>query len=102
MGTTLASREDSIVDALLKIRRVIEVFSEEDETSTGTTKSFVTVKIMLNAPILHKSSVNNKKNIRSGGNDVAVFEWVVELLSSDETTGMGNICHEPCSFLGRN
>jgi hypothetical protein len=98
VGTTLASREDSVVNALLKIRRVLEVFPEEDETSTRTTKSLVTVKIMLKAPMLRKRSVN----IRSGGNDVAVFERVVELLSSDETTGMGNICHEPCAFLGRN
>ena len=42
MGTTLASREDSVVNALLKIRRVLEVFPEEDETSTRTAKSLVT------------------------------------------------------------
>ena len=95
MGTTLTSREYSIVNTFLEIRRIHEVFPEEDETSTGTTKSFVTVKIMLNAQMIRKRSVN----IRSGGNNVAVFERVVEFLSSDKTTSMGNICHEPCAFL---
>ena len=90
MRATLASREDSIVNALFKIRRVFKVFPEEDQTSTGTTKSLVTVKDVLNVLIGHKTSV--EKHIRRGGNDIAVFERVVELLRSDETTGMGNIC----------
>ena len=42
-----------------------------------------------------------KKNICSGG-DVAVFGRIVELLSSDDITGMCNIRHEPCAFLSRN
>jgi hypothetical protein len=47
VGTTLASRENSIVNALLKIRRILEIFPEEDDTSPGTTKSLMTVKIIL-------------------------------------------------------
>ena len=41
MRSTLASREDGIVDALLDVRLL--VLAEEDETSTGTTKSLVAV-----------------------------------------------------------
>ena len=41
MRSTLASREDGIVDALLNVRLLI--LAEEDETSTGTTKSLVAV-----------------------------------------------------------
>ena len=44
VGATLASREDSIINALFKIRGVLEVFPEEDETGTRTTKSLVTIK----------------------------------------------------------
>lgn len=50
MGATLASRENSLVNALLKIRCFLEVFPKKDEPSTGTTKSLMTVKIVLNDP----------------------------------------------------
>jgi hypothetical protein len=39
---TLASGEDSFVDALLKVSGVLEVLAEEDETSTRATESLVT------------------------------------------------------------
>jgi len=39
--STLASREDGIVDTLLNVGLL--VLAEEDETSTGTTKSLVAV-----------------------------------------------------------
>lgn len=39
--TSLACGEDSLVDTLFKVLRVLEVFAEEDQTSTGTTKGFM-------------------------------------------------------------
>lgn len=44
VGTTLACREDGIVDALLEIQRLVRVPLEEDQTSTGTTESLVSMK----------------------------------------------------------
>lgn len=41
VGTTLASGEDSHVDSALNIVSVLVVFAEEDQSSTGTTKSLV-------------------------------------------------------------
>ena len=41
MGTTLAGREDSLVDALLEIGGLLAVLAEEDEASTRATKGFV-------------------------------------------------------------
>ena len=43
MGTTLACREDSIIDPLLKVERFIRVFLEENQTRTRTTKRLVSV-----------------------------------------------------------
>ena len=54
MGATLASREDSVVNTFLKIRRVLEVFPEEDKTGTGTTKSLVAAKMCSAAPKIKK------------------------------------------------
>jgi hypothetical protein len=39
VGSTLTSREDGIVDALLNVGLL--VLAEEDETSSGTTESLV-------------------------------------------------------------
>ena len=44
MGSTLASREDGVINALLEVFRILEILPEEDETSTRTAKSFMTVK----------------------------------------------------------
>lgn len=41
VGTTLTCGEDSLVDALLEVLGLLEVFPEEDETSTGSTKRLV-------------------------------------------------------------
>ena len=56
MGSTLASREDGVINALLEIFCILKILPEEDETSTRTTKSLVTAKIMLNAVILCRKS----------------------------------------------
>jgi len=44
-------------------------------------------------------SWTKKCNSRSGGDDIAVLEGVVELLSSDETAGVGDVGHEPSTLL---
>lgn len=41
MGTTLASGENRVVNALLQILGVLRIFPEKDQTSTGTTESLV-------------------------------------------------------------
>jgi hypothetical protein len=41
MRSTLAGREDGIIDALLEVFRVFKVLPEEDQTSTGSTEGFV-------------------------------------------------------------
>jgi hypothetical protein len=43
MGTALACREDSIVHALLQVFGVLEVFAEEDESSTRAAEGLVSV-----------------------------------------------------------
>lgn len=42
MGTTLASGENRVVDALLQILSVLRILPEKDQTSTGATESLVT------------------------------------------------------------
>lgn len=42
--TTLASREDGIVDSLLEVLGVLDILAEEDEASSRATESFVTDK----------------------------------------------------------
>ena len=42
--TTLASGEDSLVNALLKVLSLFDVLPEEDQTSTGTTESLVATR----------------------------------------------------------
>lgn len=37
---------------------------------------------------------------RGGGDNVAVLEGAVEFLGGDQTTGVGDISHEPGAFLG--
>ena len=41
--TTLAGRENGVVDALLEVLCVLEILAEEDETSTGATECLVSV-----------------------------------------------------------
>jgi len=75
--TTLASGEDGIVNTLLKVRSIWIIFFEENQTGTGATKGFVC----------------------SGGNNVAIIKRIIQLLGSNETRGMGNVGHEPCTLL---
>lgn len=44
MGTTLASREDSIIDTLLEVLSIVTSPLEEDQTSTGTTEGLVATR----------------------------------------------------------
>ena len=44
VGTTLASGEDSVVDALLEVLGLVGVFAEENQTSTGTTKGLMSAR----------------------------------------------------------
>ena len=39
-------------------------------------------------------------HLRGGGDNIAVVEGVLEFLSSNKTTGVGNVGHEPCTLLG--
>lgn len=92
MGSTLASREDSVINALLEVFRILEILPEEDETSTRTTESLVA------AIMLAPNKEIFKRGARCRGDDITVFEGVVQLLRSNETTGVCNICHEPGAF----
>lgn len=76
MRSTLASRKNGIVDSLLEIRGILQVFPEEDQASTRTTECLMC----------------------GGGNNITVFKGAVEFLSSNETTGVGNVSHEPGAF----
>lgn len=64
MGTTLASGEDSLVDALLEVLSLLGVFPEEDKTSTGTTECLV--------PVPHKVSVVHKPGANDSVSHVVV------------------------------
>ena len=44
VGATLASGEDSIVNTLLKVSRVLEILPEENKTGAGATESLMTRK----------------------------------------------------------
>ena len=57
VGTTLASREDSLVDALLEVLSLLGVFPEEDKTSTGTTECLVPVPQKVS--IVHEPGANH-------------------------------------------
>lgn len=76
VGTTLACREDGIVNPLFEILGVLEILPEEDETGTGATQGLV----------------------GGGGNDVTVVEGAIELLGSNEAGGVGHITHEPSTL----
>lgn len=76
MRTTLASREDSVIDTFLEILTILEIFAEEDQPSTRTTKSLVC----------------------GGGNNITILKRIVKLLSSDQSTRVRNIRHEPCAL----
>jgi len=78
--TTLASGEDGIVDTLLKVRSIWIIFFEENQAGTGATKSFVC----------------------SGGNNVAIIKRIIQLLGSNETRGVSDVSHEPCTLLVGN
>lgn len=80
MGTTLASREDGFINTLLEVGGIRTVLPEEDKTSTRASKGLVS----------------------GGGNDIAVLEGVVQLLSSNEAGCVGNVCHEPGALLVGN
>ena len=43
MGTTLAGREDSVIDTLFQICGLVAVLAEEDETSTRATEGLVSM-----------------------------------------------------------
>jgi len=89
--STLASREDGIVDALLNVRLL--VLAEEDETSTGTTKCLVAVSDR--GPVqLANFQKRLLKNSRGGADDIAVLERIILNLSSDETRDVGHVHHE--------
>ena len=79
VGATLASREDSVVDTLLKVLGLVGILPEEDETGTGPTKRLV----------------------RRGRDDIAVLERIGELASGNETTGVRNVCHKERAVLIR-
>lgn len=77
MGTTLASRENSIVDTLLKVRSIRAILPEEDETGTRATKRLM----------------------GRGSDDIAILERVVQFLSSNEAASVGDISHERSTLL---
>lgn len=95
MRSTLAGREDGIIHALLEILRILEVFPEENETSTRSTEGFVSKADSL-SEIKERGFLVNS---RCGRDDITVIERIVQLLGSDEATGMGNIGHQPCTLL---
>jgi hypothetical protein len=47
VGTALASRENSVVHALLKVRRIFKTLPEENQTSAGAAKGLVSEIVLL-------------------------------------------------------
>ena len=72
----LTSWENSLVDTLLQVLRVLQILPEENETSPGASKSLVS----------------------RGRDDITVIEWVIKLLSSDQSGRVCHIAHEPGTF----
>lgn len=79
MRTTLTRRKDGLIDALLKILCILQVLTEEDQASTRATKGFM----------------------RRGRDDIAVFEGIVQDLSSDKAGRVCNVSQEECAVLVR-
>ena len=96
VGSTLASREDSIVDTLLEILVVLTILAEEDQASTRATQRLVSMSNCQNGFQQKNGEVNRS---RGGGHDVAVFERIGKLLRSDQTRGVGNISHQVRAVL---
>lgn len=96
VGTTLTCREYSVIYAFFEIFGILEIFPEEDQASTRTTESFVSKNIELR----WEPRRQGQDYIRCGGDDIAVLERIVQLLSSYEPACMSNISHEPCSLSG--
>jgi len=96
VGTTLASREDSIVNALLQVLTGFTLFLEEDQTSTGTTEGLMAT---FNHQPSTKSTQRIFSNSRSSRNNITVLEGVVQLGSSNQSTSVGNISHQVSTVL---
>lgn len=71
MGSTLASREDRVINALLEVFRILEILPKEDETSTRTTESLVA------AIVLAVNGKTFKRGARCRGDDITVFEGII-------------------------
>lgn len=98
VGATLACREDRIVDTLLKILSLVAVLAEENQTSTRTTKSLVSVYVFR---LAKGNAVVENEDIRSSGDDITVLEGVGKLPGGDETTCVSDVRHEERSmFVG--
>ena len=96
MGTTLAGREDSLVDTLLEVLGLIAILAEEDQASTRTTKSLVTVCEALS---MSRNEAQEGAYTRSGGHDITVLEGVCEFASSDKTACVCNVRHQKRAVL---
>ena len=71
VGSTLASREDRVINALLEVFRILEILPKEDETSTRTTESLVA------AIVLAVNGKTFKRGARCRGDDITVFEGII-------------------------
>ena len=89
---TLASGEDSFVDALLEVWRVRTVSSEEDQTCSWAAKRLVTIN-GLSSPGLDEK-VKACRHSRRGSDDVTVLKRAVQFLCRDQTTRVGDIRHQ--------
>lgn len=81
VGTSLDGGEDSLVDTALEILTLLDlgilVLAEEDQTGTGATEGLV----------------------GGGGDNIAVFEGRLGLLSGNETGDVGHVGHEVGTVL---
>jgi hypothetical protein len=77
VGTTLAGRENSIVDTLLEILSLLTVLAEEDEAGTRAAEGLVSRR----------------------GDNVTVLEGIRELAGRDETRSVGDVGHEEGTVL---
>lgn len=76
VGTTLASGEYSLVNALLEVLRILQILPEEDQARSRATEGLM----------------------RCSSNNVTELEGVVKLLCSNETARMRHITHEECTL----
>ena len=78
MGAALAGRKDGIIDPFFKVGCLLGILPEEDQACPGSTKG-----LMTKAMIRFRWQSRTPIHVRSGSDDIAKFEGVIEFPSGN-------------------